>query len=107
VEPKPRIIEHYVTAEEKCPFEEWMSGLEGQKMHGIILNRLERVKQGLFGDWDSIGEGAYELRIHSGPGYRIYYGLDGDKVILLCAGRKNKQRKNIPTAIEYWGDYNA
>ena len=47
------------------------------------------------------------MRIHYGPGFRIYFGLDGDSVILLCGGTKNRQKRDISAAIRYWRDYNA
>ena len=84
-----------------------MAGLEGKKIHGIILTRLDRVQNGNFGDCQSVGEGVSELRIDFGPGYRVYFGQDGDRVILLHGGRKNRQSKDIVKAKEYWRDYNA
>jgi len=84
-----------------------MRDLEGQKIHGIILNRLERVRLGNFGDWGPIGEGASELIFDFGPGYRVYFGQDGDRVVLLCGGTKKRQSSDIATAIDYWRDYNA
>jgi len=84
-----------------------MDEISGQQIHGIVLTRLDRVQRGSFGDWKPVGEGAFELRFDVGPGHRVYYGLDGDTVVLLCAGRKNKQSKLIAAAIKYWKDYNA
>jgi putative addiction module killer protein len=107
VEVKPRQVENYLDANNKSPYEKWMETLIGQKIHGIILTRIERVKKGLLGDWGPVGEGASELIIDFGPGYRVYYGLDGDKVILLNGGTKKGQSADIAAAKEYWRDYNA
>ena len=107
MEVKPRQVEHFEDEHGKAPFEDWMEGFEGQKIHGIIVNRVERVKQGNFGDWDSVGDGVFELIIDFGPGYRVYYGIDQNKVILLSGGIKKTQTKDIKTAIAQWGYYNA
>ena len=54
----------------------------------------------------SLGDGVYELRIDFGPGYRVYYGLDGDVVVLLLSGGdKSTQAKDIKQAKEYWNEY--
>jgi len=60
---------------------------------------------GNFGDSKPIGEGAAENRIHIGCGYRIYYGIDGENVVLLCAGDKSTQDRDVATARKYWKDY--
>ena len=60
----------------------------------------------LFGDVESIGEGLSELRIHYGPGYRVYYGKEQPHVyLLLCGGDKSAQSKDITKAKEYWKDH--
>jgi len=64
------------------------------------------MEQGNFGDYKSIGEGLYELRLHFGSGYRVYYGKIGDEIILLLAGGdKNTQKQDIQKARYYWRDY--
>ncbi len=61
---------------------------------------------GLRGDWKSVGGGVCELRIDHGPGYRVYYGQDGNTlVLLLCGGAKRTQAKDIEKAYAYWKDY--
>ena len=68
--------------------------------------RLGRLRLGNFGDTKALGKGVYELRIHFGTGYRIYYGLEGNKiVILLCASDKSRQKKDIKKAVTFWGEY--
>ena len=68
--------------------------------------RLRRLEQGNFGDSKHIRERLYELRLFSGPGYRIYFGRDGDAVIvLLTGGDKSTQDKDIHAALLYWKDY--
>lgn len=89
------------------PFREWLSEYEHQKIFGVILARIKRVEKGNFGDCEPVGEGVSELRIDLGPGYRVYFGQDGDKVVLLYGGTKKTQVQDIKTAKEYWKDYNA
>jgi putative addiction module killer protein len=71
-----------------------------------ILARIDRLTEGLRGDWKSLRGGIYELRIDYGPGYRVYYAQDGAKLILLlCAGTKRTQANDIEKAREYWKEY--
>ena len=68
--------------------------------------RLTRVRDGNFGDHKGVGEGVFELRIPKGPGLRVYYGLDGeDLVILLGGGDKSTQDKDIKEAKALWKEY--
>jgi putative addiction module killer protein len=71
-----------------------------------IRERINRVRLGNMGDCEPVGEGVYELRIHAGPGYRIYFGQEGNAiVILLCGGSKRNQKADIRTAKRLWFDY--
>jgi len=71
-----------------------------------ILTRIDRLKLGNFGDCKSVGDGIYELRIHYGPGIRLYYSRVGNKVLLLlCGGDKSSQVKDIKKAKEFLKDY--
>jgi putative addiction module killer protein len=107
VEAKPRELRHYEAPSGADPFQDWLEA-QDWKEQGRILTRLKRVEQGNFGDTEPVGEGVSELKFRHGKGYRIYYGLDGDKlVILLGGGDKSTQRKDINIAIERWGEYNA
>ena len=73
---------------------------------GRIVARLDRLKAGLLGDWKSVGGGICELRIHHGPGYRVYYGMiESACVLLLCGGDKRKQAADITKARAYWKDF--
>lgn len=101
-------VREYQTAEGKTPVTTWLAGLREAKARSLIVARLDRLKVGLFGDWKSVGEGVCELRIDYGPGYRVYYAQDGRKlVLLLCAGDKQTQAKDIKQAHAYWKDYKA
>ena len=71
-----------------------------------IRKRIDRVEEGNFGDHRFVGGGVWEIRIHYGPGYRVYYGEDGPKVVLLiCGGDKGTQKKDVRKAQELWAEY--
>jgi len=97
-------IEYYETDTGKCPYLEWEAELPIE-LRAQIRKRLNRVRLGNFGDIDHIEDSIFELRIHSGAGYRIYYAKKGNKiVILLCAGNKKSQDRDIAKAKKYWED---
>ncbi|OGQ36138.1 MAG: addiction module killer protein [Deltaproteobacteria bacterium RIFCSPHIGHO2_12_FULL_43_9] len=103
---KLRELLEYLTSDGENPFNEWLRGLKDISARAIIRKRLNRVRKGNFGNAESVGDGIFELKIYYGPGYRVYYGLDGNTVVvLLCGGDKGSQRKDIQKAKEYWKDY--
>lgn len=64
------------------------------------------MKYGNFGDYQSVGDGVFELRLHFGAGYRIYFGVvDNTIVLLLCGGDKSSQARDIVRAKVYWLEY--
>ena len=77
----------------------WENKLKDQKAKAAIAARVFRLANGLLGDVSPVGQGISELRIHYGPGYRIYFTQNGNEiVILLCGGDKSTQSKDIETA---------
>ncbi len=105
-EAHPKEIKIYMTEDGREPFSEWLNGVTDAKARARIRTRLDRVRLGNLGDHKSVGEGVVELREHYGPGYRIYCGQDGEKVVvLLSGGDKDGQDKDIQKAHEYWSDY--
>lgn len=105
---QPREIQRYVTPEGKIPFDEWLLSLRDTKAQYRIDLRLNRVQLGNLGDYRSVGEGVFELRIDYGPGYRIYFGQIGSTIVLLlCGGDESTQAQDIRKAIEYWTDYRS
>jgi putative addiction module killer protein len=101
-------VRQYQTAEGKTPMAEWLEGLRDGATRARIAARLDRLKVGLLGDWKSLSGGISELRIDHGPGYRVYYGQEGNTLILLlCGGDKSTQAKDIEKAHAYWKDYKA
>ncbi|MCO6390201.1 type II toxin-antitoxin system RelE/ParE family toxin [Aliihoeflea aestuarii] len=80
-------------------FSDWLQRLRDPQAKARILVRIRRVALGNFGDVAPVGEGISELRIHYGPGYRIYLASRGEAlVILLCGGDKRTQAKDIVAA---------
>jgi putative addiction module killer protein len=80
-------------------FDRWMRSVRDKHAISRIVWRLERLADGNFGDFKSLGDGVYELRIDHGPGYRIYYAQRGRViVVLLCGGDKSSQKRDILVA---------
>ena len=99
-------LEIYQDENGKEPFNEWLYSIKDIKTQVRIDNRLERLRIGNFGDCRTLGGGIFELRLHFGPGYRIYYGRLGNEiVVLLVGGDKSNQVRDIQKAQQYWEDY--
>ena len=97
---------HYRTVEGRFPYREWIESIADKKARAAVLARVDRLAFGAFGDWKIAGNGVFELRVHLGPGYRIYFGRkDKAVVILLCGGDKRSQKPDIKQAKRYWKDY--
>ncbi|MEN9723668.1 MAG: hypothetical protein RJB38_1654 [Pseudomonadota bacterium] len=105
--PIPSIeVREYLTVTGKNPYREWLSKIRDRLAAGIIQGRIGRLEFGHLGDCKSVGKGVFELRIHHSPGYRIYFGWDGDEVVILLAGGDKKtQPMDIKRAQKYWQDY--
>ena len=81
-------------------FAKWLDGLDDIRARARILVRIERLAAGNPGDVKPVGEGVSELRIDYGPGYRVYYTMQGRSVVILLAGGdKRTQSRNIKTAL--------
>jgi putative addiction module killer protein len=107
MESRPRKIQIYEGADGERPFETWFNSLQPLRAKTSIAARLDRVERGVLGDWKSVQDGVCELRVHDGPGYRVYFGFDGDVIVLLRGGTKSTQSRDIKKAVRCWGDYNA
>jgi putative addiction module killer protein len=82
-------------------FDQWFDGLKDIQAKARITARLRRVELGNLGDCEPVGEGVAELRIHYGPGYRIYFCRKGVKIIVLLAGGdKSSQHRDIKKALD-------
>ena len=107
VEAIPRELIILETSDGREPFTAWMDSLDGLAIQAVVLNRLDRVENGNLGDCHSVGEGVSELRIDVGPGFRVYFGQDGNRVILLGGGKKRTQPRDIKAAKKLWREYDA
>ena len=80
-------------------FRKWWTRLKDERARGAIFARLDRLAYGHAGDVQPVGHGISELRIHYGPGYRVYFQKrDREIIILLCGGDKSTQAKDIDAA---------
>ncbi len=105
---RPREMRVYQTRNGREPFNEWLDSIRDIRTQDRIQARLERLEDGNFGDCHSVGEGVFELRLHFGAGYRIYFGQVGNTIVLLlCGGDKSSQARDIGRAKTYWLQYKA
>jgi putative addiction module killer protein len=100
-------IKVYETKDNKHPFNSWLEKLD-IPVQAKIQVRLRRAGLGNFGDWKFVVDGINEFRLDFGPGYRIYYNnIDLETVLILCAGTKRTQTKDIQIAKDYLKDFKA
>src|ERR1035437_8467058 len=93
---------HYQQANGTVPIRVWLDSILDKAALATVLARINRLAFGTFGDWKQVGDGVCELRVHLGPGYRIYFGRSGQRIVILLAGGvKRSQKANLKTAKEY------
>ena len=103
---RPRKLQAYRTSNGREPFTEWYDSIRDEDIQNRIERRLDRIISGNFGDYRSVGAGVFELRFPFGAGYRIYFGeVDNTIILLLCAGDKSSQSRDIERAKRYWLEY--
>ena len=96
----------YRTKEGKEPFIEWLESLKDISGRAHITNCLNRIVLGNYGDYKSVGEGVLELRIHYGPGYRVYFSEQENTILLLLlGGSKCTQNRDIKKAKGYLAEF--
>jgi putative addiction module killer protein len=101
-------IKEYLTPEGRSPFAEWLREFRDVQIRARVAVRLNRLRLANFGDCKSVGQGVHELRLAFGPGYRVYFAREDDRVILLlCGGDKGSQVKDIRRAQGYWREYRS
>jgi putative addiction module killer protein len=82
-------------------FDEWLHLLKDKTGKALILKRIRSAEAGNLGDCQPVGQGVSEMRVHYGPGYRMYFTRTGGVVyMLLCGGDKRSQQRDIAHAIE-------
>ena len=102
----PRKIQVHQTQNGREPFSQWLISLRDTKSQTRIRKRLDQIEGGNFGDCESVGGGVFEMRLHFGAGYRIYFGgISNTVVLLLCGGDKSSQARDIERAKTYWLEY--
>ena len=100
-----RIVQYYQTSSGKRPLIEWLENIRDGKTRERIKRQIHKVELGNYGDWKPVGDGVYEIRLHFGSGYRIYFTEHGSIVVLLlCGGDKSTQKRDIKLAKEYAKD---
>lgn len=95
----------YLDASGQSPFRRWFDGLDAIVAAKVSI-AVARLEQGNLSNVKGVGAGVFESRIDFGPGYRLYFGRDGELlVILLGGGSKQRQQKDIATVQMRWADY--
>ncbi|HEX4771289.1 MAG TPA: type II toxin-antitoxin system RelE/ParE family toxin [Bryobacteraceae bacterium] len=98
-------VREYNDRDGRSPYAVWFNRLNAQAA-AKVATALTRLAQGNFSNVKGVGSGVFESRIDFGPGYRVYFGKDGDRlVILLGGGTKKHQQQDIETALVRWQDY--
>ncbi len=100
-------LQYYVDANDRSPFAEWFDALDAAAVARVTV-ALVRLGERKLGNTKGVGAGVLEYRIDFGPGYRVYFGRDGDAlIILLAGGTKKRQPRDIETAKQRWQEYKA
>jgi len=98
-------VREYLDRSGRSLYAEWFDSLDAQAAAKVAI-AITRMGQGNFSNVKSVGSGVHECRIDFGPGYRVYFGKDGEcLVILLGGGTKKRQQKDIHDAVVRWQDY--
>lgn len=98
-------VREYLDRAGRSPFAAWSDRLS-REAAAKVAAALVRMQQGNFSNVKGVGGGVYEYRIAFGPCYRIYFGKDGERLIILVGGgTKKRQQQDITAAISHWGDY--
>ncbi len=101
-------IERYIAPEGHEPYTEWLNSIKDKMTKARIINGVTKMENGNFGVSESVGAGVLELKLDYGPGYRVYYALEGEKIILLLLGGSKKgQQADIKKAQRYLNDYRS
>ena len=102
----PKKLKIYDTIKGKQPYLDWLKTLRDVSTIARIRARIDRIEDGILGNYRALGTGLFEFKFDFGSGYRIYFALDGDKIILLLmGGDKSSQRRDIEKARQYLTDY--
>lgn len=99
-------VRRYLTESGRDTFGDWLEDLADHRARAKVAVRVLRLAAGNFGDCKLLREGVWELRVHWGPGYRVYFARESTSVVLLLGGgNKRRQAADIERAIDCWRDY--
>ena len=93
-------VTFYITPDDKSPFTDWLDSIKDPATIQRIRNRIDRFEKGNLGDYKPLTgiQGLNEARLNFGPGFRLYFTIQFDRIVLFYGGRKSSQRKDIQTA---------
>ena len=95
----------YIDGKGGEPFAKWFATLD-PRAAARVTTALTRIEQGNFSNVKGVGAGVFECQIDFGPGYRVYFGKDGERIVILVGGgSKKRQSRDIAAAQERWADY--
>jgi putative addiction module killer protein len=98
-------VRYYLFDDGMSPFEAWFADLDGEAAAKVTV-AITRLEQGNLSNVKSVGHGVLEYRIDWGAGFRVYFGRDGARVVILLAGgTKKRQQRDIKAAQTHWADY--
>ena len=98
-------VKEYLDAQDRSPYAKWFGSLDAPAAAKVTAALL-RMEQENFSNVKGVGGGVFEYRIDFGPGYRVYFGKDGEAlIILLGGGTKKRQQKDVETAHTLWQEY--
>ena len=98
-------VVEYREANGQSPFRQWFDGLDRHAAARVVI-AMTRLELGNLSNVKGVGAGVFECRIDFGPGYRVYFGKDGDTiVVLLAGGTKKRQDRDVTAARKRWRDY--
>ena len=101
----PIQLVEFLDGQGRSPFSRWLDGV-GPEAAARITAVLYRLAEGNFSNVKGVGSGAFERVIDYGPGYRVYFGKDGERIVILLGGSaKNRQQAAIDAAHERWSEY--
>ena len=99
------VVKEFITDKQHNPFREWLESL-AIPIKAKVQARIFRFENGNLGDVKNVGSGVWEARFNTGPGYRVYFGINEQTIIILLGGGDKKtQKKDISSAKEYWREY--
>ena len=98
-------IREYIDTQGRSPYARWFDGINARAA-AKVATALVRMEQGNLSNAKGVGAGVSEYRLDFGPGYRVYFGKDGNTlIILLGGGTKKRQQKDVEAAQNLWREY--